>query len=179
MRADHVYKRVQSLEADGVELHGPYALPKAKAVRLIVRVPPEVTRDGGMTLAWKIHGEVNATVSAVELWANARATNNLEVTSVAGWLSSLEGKVFDIASEPVTNARVTLSRIGGKQNLVTNTASDGSFSFARRTVEQFADGKEVELRAEHDGANGQARVATSNLFFDPVHFRPMPVKTQG
>ena len=73
--SDHVYKRVQSLEANGVVLHGPYALPKAKATRVIVRVPPEVTRDGKMTLAWKIHGEVNATVSIIELWANKPATN--------------------------------------------------------------------------------------------------------
>ena len=39
--SDHVYKRVQSLEANGVVLHGPYALPKAKATRVIVKVPPE------------------------------------------------------------------------------------------------------------------------------------------
>ena len=46
----------------------PYALPKAKASRVIVRVPREVTSDGRMTLTWKIHGEVNATVSIIELW---------------------------------------------------------------------------------------------------------------
>ncbi len=71
--SDHVYKRVQSLEANGVVLHGPYALPMAKATRVIVRVPREVTRDGKMTLSWKIHGEVNATVSIIELWANKPA----------------------------------------------------------------------------------------------------------
>lgn len=73
--SDHVYHRVQSLEADGVVLHGPQALPQAKAMRVIVRVPPEVTRDGRMTLSWKIHGEVNATVSIIELWASAPSTN--------------------------------------------------------------------------------------------------------
>ena len=68
--SDHVYKRVQSLEANGVVLHGPYALPNAKATRVIVPVPQSVTREGKMTLTWKIHGEVNATVSIIELWAN-------------------------------------------------------------------------------------------------------------
>src|SRR4051794_24138587 len=56
--SDHVYKRMQSLEASGNVLHGPYALPMAKATRVIVRVPPGVTRDGKLTLTWKIHGEV-------------------------------------------------------------------------------------------------------------------------
>jgi len=31
--SDHVYKRVQSLWADGIELHGPMPLPHAKAIR--------------------------------------------------------------------------------------------------------------------------------------------------
>ncbi|MEK7676005.1 MAG: hypothetical protein AAB676_09260 [Verrucomicrobiota bacterium] len=65
--SDHVYHRVQSLEADGVKLHEPYALPQAKATRVMVKVPAEVTQDGRMTLNWKIHGEVNATVSIIEL----------------------------------------------------------------------------------------------------------------
>src|SRR5215472_13502531 len=39
---DHVYHRVQSLEANGIVLHGPYALPSAKATRVIVNVPREV-----------------------------------------------------------------------------------------------------------------------------------------
>ena len=34
---DDVYQRVQSLEANGITLHGPYALPKAQATRVIVR----------------------------------------------------------------------------------------------------------------------------------------------
>jgi hypothetical protein len=177
--SDHVYNRVQSLEADGVQLHGPYALPKAKAVRLIVRVPPEVTRDGHMALAWKIHGEVNATVSIVELWANAPASNGLQVASIAGWWNSLEGKVLDIAYDPVTNAQVTLSRRNAGTAISTNTATDGTFSFARRAVEQLSEGQEIEIRAEQNGAIGYAQVAISNLFFEPVHFRPVPLKTAG
>ncbi len=42
--SDHVYNRVQSLWADGVELHEPYALPKAKATRVVVQVPESVTK---------------------------------------------------------------------------------------------------------------------------------------
>lgn len=68
---DHVYKRVQSLEADGVQLHGPMPLPNGKSIRVIVNVPRSVTEDGKMALAIKIHGEVNATASIIELWSSA------------------------------------------------------------------------------------------------------------
>ena len=66
---DHVYHRVQSLEAgDGVVLHGPYELPKGKATRVLVRVPAEAIHDGTLTLTWKRHGDVNVTVAIFELW---------------------------------------------------------------------------------------------------------------
>jgi hypothetical protein len=177
--SDHVYNRIQSLEANGVELHGPYPLPKAKATRLIVRVPPEVTRDGMMSLAWKIHGEVNATVSIVELWANAPASNGLQIASMAGWWNSLQGKVLDAAYEPVTNAKVTLSRLNAGPTTAANTGADGTFSFTRQTVEQLSAGKDLEIRANHNGETALTRVVTSNLFFEPVHFQPLPLKTAG
>ena len=44
--SDHVYHRVQSLWANGVQLHEPMPLPHAKAVRVVVKVPPEVKRLG-------------------------------------------------------------------------------------------------------------------------------------
>src|ERR1039458_9494895 len=75
--SDHVYHRVQSLEANGLVLHGPYALPKAKATRVIVKVPSEATRDGKMILTWKLHGEANVTVSIIELWADAPMATSL------------------------------------------------------------------------------------------------------
>ena len=73
---DHVYHRVQSLEAgDGIVLHGPYALPKPKRRALSSRCLPKATRDGKLTLTWKLHGEANVTVSIIELWADAPTTH--------------------------------------------------------------------------------------------------------
>ena len=137
--SDHVYKRVQSLEANGMVLHGPYALPKAKATRLIVKVPPEVTRDGKMTLAWKIHGEVNATVSAIEVWANRPGRSGLRVGPITGSPDGLQGQVLDFVYDPVAGARVSLG--AGKGDApVTTTGPEGVFTFSRKEVEPFAVG---------------------------------------
>src|ERR1039457_7037021 len=103
--SDHVYKRVQSLEANGVVLHGPYALPKAITTRVIVRVPPEATREGKMTLNWKIHGEVNATVSIIELWANKPATSAMRFGPVIGQTRVLQGQILDLRYDPVVGAQ--------------------------------------------------------------------------
>ena len=136
--SDHVYKRVQSLEANGVVLHGPYALPKAKATRVIVKVPAEVTRDGKMTLSWKIHGEVNATVSIIELWANAPSKAQSRASLLSLVLSSgFDGQVIDLTYDGVAGARVSLSGPDQKTIATTNTGPDGLFSFSRKAVESL------------------------------------------
>lgn len=176
--SDHVYKRVQSLEADGVVLHGPYALPQAKATRVIVKVPAEVTRDGKMTLTWKIHGEVNATVSVIELWANAPAKGSLSFTSLAGLSSGFDGQVIDPAYNAVTHAKVTLSGPNQKVIATTNSGADGLFGFSRKELESLGGGQ-VVLTAEHDGETGKIELDTKKLFFEPIHYRPMPSKIAG
>jgi len=176
--SDHVYKRVQSLEANGLVLHGPYSLPKAKATRVIVKVPSETIHDGKMTLTWKIHGEVNATVSIIELWANAPATGALDFTSLAGLPSGFDGQVIDLTYDGVAGAKVTLGDTNQKIIATTNTGADGLFSFSPTAVKSIAGG-EIVLTAEHDGQTGQTKLNTKTLFFDPIHFRPVPSKTAG
>ncbi len=177
--SDHVYKRVQSLEANGVVLHGPYALPKAKATRVIVKVPPEVTRKGKMTLSWKIHGEVNATVSIIELWANKPAVSGLRLESITGLPDGIQGQVLDLAYDPVVGARVRVHS-GGKTNApATTTGAEGIFTFIRKEIEPFGAKGRLILTAEHNGQSRCLSLSTTNLFFDPVHYRPLPVKTGG
>jgi beta-galactosidase len=178
--SDHVYKRVQSLEADGVVLHGPYALPKAKATRVVVRVPPEAVRDGKMTLSWKIHGEVNATVSIIELWGNKPVPNRLRFGAITGLPSGLQGQVLDAAYDPVIGARVRVSGADGRTNSPgTTTGPEGIFTFRRREVEPFADRGSVRFVADHNGQTGSGSVSATNLFFEPVHYRPLPAQTAG
>ena len=49
---DHVYKRVQSLWANGEQLHEPFAIPKSAAVRLVVKVPQvgDENRQNGLAV---------------------------------------------------------------------------------------------------------------------------------
>jgi len=136
--SDHVYNRVQSLEANGVVLHAPYALPKAKATRVIVQVLTEVTRGGKMTLSWKIHGEVNATVSIIELWANRPATNGLRFASITGLPAGLQGQVLDATYDPVVGAQVKVWASDNTSTPVTTTGSEGIFTFGRKEIEPFA-----------------------------------------
>ena len=174
---DHVYDRVQSLEANGVVLHGPFALPKAKATRLIVKVPPEAIRHGTMTLTWKLHGGPNLTVSIIELWANAPASNALRVASLAGLPGSLEGQVLDLAYDLVTNAQVSLSPARGGGMVMGHTGAGGIFSFSRNAVESLAGGEDLVLTARRAAQEGSLRVDRTNLFFEPVRYRPLPAKT--
>ena len=176
--SDHVYNRIQSLEADGVELHGPLPLPKAKAIRVIVRVPRSVTEDGRMSLAIKIHGEVNATVSIIELWANAPAPAKTRLGPVWGSDSCLIGQVFDLAYEGLPGIEIGL-RGPGSDDILARTKSDpdGGFAFDRKLIESLhADELNVTVAGDKDMS---AIVKTKGLFFDPVRYRPMPVKIGG
>jgi len=177
--SDHVYNRVQSLEANGVVLHGPYALPKAKATRVIVKVPPEVTREGKMRLAWKIRGEVNATVSIIELWANKPATNGLRFASVSGLPAGLQGQVLDAAYDPVVGAQVRVKAAGTTNTPATTTGPEGVFTFSRKEIAPFAAEGIFRIVADRNGQTGCGSVSATNLFFEPVHYRPLPVKTAG
>lgn len=175
--SDHVYKRVQSLEANGIVLHGPYALPKAKATRVIVKVPPEAIHDGKMTLSWKIHGEVNATVSIIELWANAPAKSALAFTSLAGLSSVVDGQLIDLTYDGVPGAKVTLS--AAAKTATTVTDKSGLFSFDGKSVASLGPTDELVLTAQHDGQSGQTNLNTKTFFFEPVHYRPIATKVAG
>ena len=177
--SDHVYNRVQSLEANGLVLHGPYALPKAKATRLIVKVPTEVTRAGKMTLAWKIHGEVNATVSIIELWANKPTSNSLRFNSITGLPTGVQGQMLDAAYDPVVGAQVSIWADGNTNTPRTTTGPEGIFSFSRKEIESFATDGGFTFAASYNGQSRRTLVCATNLFFEPVHYRPLPARTAG
>jgi hypothetical protein len=177
---DHTYKRVQSLEAaGGIVLHGPYALPKAKATRVIVKVPSEATREGKLSLTWKRHGEANVTISIIELWADAPMATSLRFVSLAGLPDGLQGQLVDLAFDGVSNVPVSLSITGKNDVLMANTSPGGVFNFKRKEVEALAAGGEVVLSAREGQREGRTSLKTANLFFEPVHYRPLPEKTAG
>ncbi len=177
--SDHVYQRVQSLEANGIVLHGPYALPKAKATRVIVKVPSEVTHDGKMTLTWRLHGEANVTVSIIELWADKPVASSLQFGSLAGLPNTLQGQLVDLAFDSVPKAQVSLSVPGKSDVLTASTGPGGVFSFSRKQIEALAAGAEVGLSARQGQREGSTSLNTAELFFKPVHYRPLPSRTAG
>ncbi|MHB0998573.1 MAG: glycoside hydrolase family 2 TIM barrel-domain containing protein [Armatimonadota bacterium] len=178
---DQVFKRVQSLWADGVELHGPIALPKGTAIKVFVNVPKSVTEDGNMTLEIKIHGEVNATVSAVELWSSGPpSADALRVTSVSAVFSDLKGRVVDMTSDPIDGAVVKLVRRGTTGELAsTQTGNGGWFEFPKETYESQQSKDDLQIVASFDGSETVHAVKADELKFDPVRYRPIPVKTQN
>jgi hypothetical protein len=177
---DHVYHRVQSLEAgDGIVLHGPYELPKGKATRVIVKVPPEAIRDGKLELTWKLHGEANVTIAIIELWANAPAANPLQFQSVTGLGDRLYGQLFDMTFDGVSNVPVTLSVPGEKNILTTQTGPGGIFSLSRTAIETLAAGRPAILTAARGEERASVNLETKSLFFEPVDYRPLPAKTAG
>ncbi len=175
--SDHVYKRVQSLEGNGIELHGPYALPMAKSTRVIVRVPPAAIQDGKLTLSWKIHGEVNATVSIIELWSNGPAQGRLRFASVVGLPDAMQGQILDLAYDPVTNAVVGLH--AANRQVTAATDAQGIFNFKRDEIEPFSVSNTLTLVAKAGGSEAHITVSTTNLFFNPVHYVPLPPQTAG
>ena len=177
--SDHVYNRVQSLEAGGVPLHGPYALPKAKAVRLIVAVPPAAIRDGKLNLAWKIHGEVNATVSIIELWSNGPKYGRLHYGSVVGLPDAMQGQVLNSAYDPVTNALVVAWNLRTRDAVTNRTGPDGMFTFAKDELKPVMANGVFGLQATLGELQTCRPVNPTNLFFDPVHYIPLPSQTAG
>ena len=176
---DQVYKRVQSLEADGIELHGPTALPKGTAVRVIAKVPESVTRDGGMQLKIKIHGEVNATVSEIELWSSA-AVPSLQMGAVTALPDGLTGRVTNLAYDGVCGARVRLVRPSDSSTLATaETATDGRFAFPRGSFENLTPREDLVVMADHEGQEIAKKIPIGDQLFEPVRYRPIPTRVAG
>jgi len=178
--SDHVYKRVQSLWADGIELHGPVALPNAKAIRVIVKVPELVTADGKMKLELRIHGEVNATVSIAELWANAPGSAALKLSSVSSLSTRVTGRVLDLAYDGAGGVNVDLRRPAEDKPLAsTVTAPDGSFSFPSTAYSDKQPRTDLLVVAGSGGNQVSKTIPASEQGFEPVRYRPIPVETAG
>ena len=134
---DHVYKRVQSLWANGEQLHEPFAIPKSAAVRLVVKVPQSLTKTGKLALQFRLHGEANVTVSIAELWANAPAKQTLRIDDAFGLYPFLSGKILDLTYEPLAGVAVKIF-VQGQSNPLFDVKSgaDGSFVIPQRRFEE-------------------------------------------
>lgn len=172
--------RVQSLWAGAVQLHGPHPLPKGKAERLLFRVPSEAIQDNRLALHFKLEAQVNAVVSAIELWSPAPAAKALHIAGVSGLYTDLEGRVLNLAYEGLPGVEVRLGRPGDTKPLATTqTDTSGRFRFERRIFERSGQTTELQLTVTHEGATAARAVPASDLFFQPVRYRPIPAEVGG
>lgn len=178
---DQVYKRVQSLWADGVELHGPIPLPKGSSIRVFVRVPREVTQDGKMQLEIRIHGEVNATASEIELWADGPATaGSVGITSVWGYSSQLVGRIVDIRHDGIVGAAVVLMAGDGADALARTTSEPGGwFRFDKSALAKAPDGRPLKISATAAQGEATFTVPEEQMTFRPVRYIPIPAAVSG
>lgn len=176
---DHVYKRVQSLEANGVQIHGPHAIPNAIAERLVYRIPESVTRNGRMNLEFKLHGEANVTVSSIELWATGEPKAQLHFDSVSGLYSDLVGRVCDMSYEPAPDVQVRLFGTTGQELATTQTAADGHFVFARTSFDKPGLSGDLRVVAGRDNVTTEMLIPRTDLVFSPVRYRPRPTLVKG
>lgn len=177
---DQVYKRVQSLWANGVELHPPLPLPKGKAIRVVVEVPAALLPEGRLALEIRIHGEVNATVSEVELWAPGPApAESLQLTSVWCMQDRLSGRLVDLRRDGVAGAEIRLYRGTEAASLAqAGTAPNGAFEMDLAAL-ALAPDDALRLVASAPGREVTYAVPPERRGFLPVTYRPLPVTVPG
>lgn len=178
--SDHVYKRVQSLWAGDIQLHGPMALPSAKAIRVSVRLPESAVENGRLALTIKIDGEVNATASEIELWASGPPKSTLQLT-VAGTPDGIVGRLANLKHDAVSGAQVRLYPAGKDAALAatTITRDDGSFSFDERLWKENGANKDMRIEATSNSEEVSATVPATQLGFEPTRYRPIPTAVDG
>lgn len=177
---DHVYNRVQSLWANGIQLHGPYAIPKGKTIRVIVKVPQTIVKTGKLKLQIKKLAEANATVSIIELWSTGREMESLHLNSVVGTPEGLTGQVLDAAYNTMKDARISLYETGKAKPLSTSTVDDnGWFLLNKASWQGMPLKKKLRLVASTNRGEVSMTIASSELSFSPVRYRPVPVKVEG
>lgn len=172
--------RVQTLHADGIELHGPHDLPKGGAERLTFPVPPQALAEGVLRLSFGLIRGPNAVVACVELWTDVPPPAQLHILDLFGLWGPLTGTLVDGTWQPVAGAQVTLRSVGDSTDHA-QTLSDhlGRFTFDRGTVTAAMTGDGVELTAFDGQVKTTLVVPSDQLAFDPIHYVPIPVRTQG
>ncbi len=178
---DQTYKRVQSLEADGVQLHPPMPLPNGKAIRVLVKVPASVVEDGRMALKIKIHGEVNATASVIELWASEPPPGpSFRMGPTAATPDGLTGRITGLKYDGIGGVAVRLVRPSDSKTLAaTETRPDGVFTFSRSSIEDATPREDLRIMASSEGQETSKTIPIADQLFEPVRYRPIPARVAG
>lgn len=177
---DHVYKRVQSLWAGDIELHGPIPLPNGKAINVYVNVPPSAIQDGKLSLKIRIHGEVNATVSAIELWSSGVRKDKLKLSSVAAIPGGLTGRLEDMTFAGTEGTTIELRSVRDDKVLAsTVTDKNGYFTFDDKLWRDRKVNEDLHVVAKCQDENLSQTISASELNFEATTYRPLPVMVDG
>ncbi len=171
--------RVQSLWAGDVQIHGPHPLPKGGHERLLFRVPREAVKAGRLALQFKLEAQVNVVVSVVELWAPLPARTEVHLCDLAGLYTDLEGRVLDMAYDPLPGAKVEVRRKSGALVASAVAGQDGGFRVERAAIEAQQPREDLVVTAEAAGSTVSQTIAAADLYFAPVRYRPIPSKVRG
>lgn len=171
--------RVQSLWAGDLQIHGPHPLPKGGFERLLFRVPREAVREGRLSLQFRLEAQVNVVVSVVELWAPLPPKTVVHLCDLSGLVADLQGRVLDIAYDPMRGAKVEVRRRSGGLVAQTTTGPDGAFFVARKVLDALQPREDLEVRARSGDATAVRLIPESDLYFEPVRYRPIPTRVAG
>jgi hypothetical protein len=171
--------RVQSLWAGGVCLHPAHPLPRGGAERLMFAVPQGAIRDGKLTLEFRLEGPVNVVVSAVELWSDEPSPDGFRLVDLSALAGPLTGRLLDLAWSGVPQVRIGIATEAGELAHVT-TDANGTFRVARNRFEAAARTNGLDVAAEAaPGLRVTAHVAPSEIYYEPIRYRPLPASVLG
>jgi len=114
-----------------------------------------------------------------QLQTNAAPTNSLQFGFLTGLTHSLEGQAVDPAHRGLPGTEITLSVPGESGTLTATAGKEGTFSFSRKEMEALSPQGKWTLTMSHNGDHIGTNLSAANLFFEPVHYRPLPVSTAG
>ena len=173
-------KRVQTLAAGAVELHGPLVLPDGKAERFLFETPPRAIANGELVLHFVCNEGHNAVASVVELWAPLPSPPVTRLSLVPRLNGVLQGSVGDLAYEAVAHAEVAIRMSGARETFaVLHTGKDGAFQVDLSPWVKPGSSGTIEVVAKHDGEEATGQVLFSDLYFVSPRIRPMAHEVAG
>jgi hypothetical protein len=173
-------RRVQSLSAGRVTLHGPRLLPDGTTERLLFQIPADAFENGRLLLHFILNEGPNAVVSVVELWAPRPSPKVLHVTVAPRISRKLAGRVLNLTYDGEPGAPVVARDAAtGREYASCVSGADGAFEMDLSAAARPGIEGNVEVTAGHEGIEAKARVAFSDLCFEAPRYRPIPDRVGG
>ena len=172
-------RRLQSLQAGTLPVHGPRVLPDGIAQRFLFKLPEGAVADGKLALHFVCNEGHNAVASVVELWAPLPESKALHLDLTPGITGILAGLVSDIAYRGIQDTKITIANSNNDTPTNLQTAADGTF--AGDLSSQARPGAQGVFRvtARLEGAHATAEAPFADLYFIEPKYRTIPAQVAG